>query len=104
MDPNATRALNAVVFVGGNLACIPAGLFPIAIGWAALTSSAPRWLAWASLVLGVIQFLAAAGFVRSGAFSPTGPVVMIGGLILFFVWVLAASVHLLRRPAGARPT
>jgi hypothetical protein len=97
-NADVERALNAVVFVGGNLACVPSGVFLLAIGWAARTSAAPRWLVWSSLVLSALQFLAGFGFARQGAFSPTGPVVLFGGLILFFVWTLAASVHLLRQP------
>ncbi|HUL72726.1 MAG TPA: hypothetical protein VLT86_06465 [Vicinamibacterales bacterium] len=99
-DANVVRTLNAVVFVGGNLACIPSALFLLAIGWAARGSSAPRWLSWASLILAPIQLAAAACVAQTGTFSPTGPVVMVGGLLLFFVWVLAASVLLLKRPAA----
>jgi len=62
--------------------------FLVAAGVASLWSRAlPSWLGWAALVIGVALFLAVAAPLGVFWYLP---------YLLFFIWVLAASVVLLR--------
>jgi len=95
---DTTKALNAVEYVGGNLSGIPFGIFLVIVGWTARkTPAAPKWLAWSALLVGVADFASAGAFAQRGAFAAAGPVALLGALL--YVWVLGASIHLLR----ARP-
>lgn len=95
---DTTKALNAVEYVGGNLSGVPFGLFLVLVGWAARkTPAVPRWLAWSALVVGVGDFVSAGAFAQSGAFAAAGPVALLGALL--YVWVLGASIYLLRPAA-----
>jgi len=74
----------------------------LTIGWIGLrTPAAPQWLTVPALALGGIQFLVAGGFAQSGLFAPSGPIVMLGGIVFVYAWVLAASIHMIARPSPA---
>jgi hypothetical protein len=85
----------------GTLLAVPLAIFLLGAGFGTRASGAlPRWLGWLAIVL-------AAGFVL-GAGSVTGDEVDGGvlGVVLFFayigllVWIVGASVSMLRRPVG----
>jgi hypothetical protein len=85
----------------GTLLAVPIAIFLLGAGFGARASGAfPRWLGWLAIVLAV-------GFVL-GAGSVTGDEVDGGflGVVLFFayigllVWIVGASVSMLRRPVG----
>jgi hypothetical protein len=65
-----------------------AGVFAIAVGWDARTTHAiPRWLGVAGVVVGIVELVAGIHFLP---------------LLLFPVWVAAASVALLRPKSTRR--
>ena len=67
------------------------GAFLLAVGALAVaTRVLPRWLGWSALLFGVLGLLSILGGLN-------GP----PAILLFFVWILAASIYLL---AGPRPT
>jgi hypothetical protein len=89
-QPQVAQALNIV----DNDNFFPAGLglavVLLATGLHALGSGLfPRWLAWASVVLGVLSLAGPLGFVA---------------FLLFPVWVLVVSILLYRRPVTALAT
>ena len=59
----------------------------------------PRWIGWSSFVVALAHLVATLSLARDGAFSPTGALGQAPGF-LYLVWMLAASVALLR--AGKR--
>lgn len=83
--PEVAQALNVVDNDNFLPALIGVTVTLLATGLHALVSrSLPRWLAWTSLVLGVVALAAPIGFVA---------------LVLFPLWVLMLAVVMLRRPA-----
>lgn len=70
------------------------GAFLVAAGVASLWSRVfPAWLGWAALVIGIAMFLAVAAPLGAFWYFP---------YLLFFVWVLATSIALLRiEPRGS---
>jgi hypothetical protein len=87
----------------GTLLAVPLAVFLLGAGFGSRASGAlPRWLSWLAIVLSV-------GFVV-GAGSVTGDEVDGGflGVVLFFayigllVWIVGASVSMVRRPVVLR--
>jgi hypothetical protein len=87
----------------GTLLAVPIAVFLLGAGFGARASGAlPRWLAWLAVVL--------AGAFVLGAGSVTGDEVDGGflGVVLFFaylglmVWIVAASVSMVRRPLALK--
>ena len=101
-DPGSVRTLlEAAGVLGGAPALVPEAFFLGAAGSAAaLTRIVPRWLApvgWVGSVLVLIASLTAyGGNEPTGLWSADGIVTLLG-VIPFYVWVLGASVGLLRR-------
>jgi hypothetical protein len=85
-------ALDSVGDVFGSLAAVAAGLL--------LMKSAvlPRWLAWFSILAGLMFFLQ--GFGLGGVIATFGLVFDLIAIVLFLIFVLASSVILLRRDDG----
>jgi len=61
----------------------------------------PRWIGWSSFVVALAHLVATLSLARDGAFSPTGAFGQAPGF-LYLVWMLAASVVLLRTGERAR--
>jgi hypothetical protein len=86
-----TQLYNAIDAIAGGATVL--SLFPLAVFCAATavlafrTRALPRWL-------GVGAVITAAALAVNGAFLTTGSV---PALLLFLLWTLLASVHLLRR-------
>jgi Domain of unknown function (DUF4386) len=89
-----TYGLDSVGDVFGSLFAFAAGLLVIGSG------VLPRWLGWASILVGILFFLQ--GFGLGGVISSFGLVLDLIGFVLFLMFVLVSSVILLRRE-NARP-
>lgn len=94
LDPQIAR----LVFDMGNLgfasAWVALGSFALAIGWVLVASRQwPSWLGWWAVAAGVC--LIAARAVWTNQF-------WLVGYFLFWIWVIALSVVLLRRPLDFR--
>lgn len=71
-----------LLLLGGGTA---AALVLVTAGWAATrTGALPTWLGWAGVIIGVLLFFLAAMFVP---------------MLLLVLWVLIASIAMLRNPA-----
>ena len=87
-----TFALDSVGDVFCSLAAIAAGLLVIRSG------VLPRWLAWVSVLAGILFFLQ--GFGLGGVIATFGLVLDLIAFVLFLIFVLVSSVILLtRKPA-----
>lgn len=94
LDPQLAR----LVFDMGNLgfanSWVPLGSMLLASGAVVLrTNALPRWLGWLALATAPLLLAARAVWTWPIAFVP---------YVLFWIWVVAASVVLLRRTAGAQ--
>ncbi|MBV9838015.1 MAG: DUF4386 family protein [Solirubrobacterales bacterium] len=84
-----TYALESVGDVFGSLCFLAAGLLVIKSG------ILPRWLAWVSILAGILLFLQ--GFGLGGVIASFGLVLDLIGFVLLLIFVLASSVILLKR-------
>src|ERR671936_1209280 len=84
-----TFSLDSVGDVFGSLFAVATGLLVMRSG------VLPRWLAWASILAGVLFFLQ--GFGLGGVIHLFGLVLDLIGFVLFLIFVLVSSVILLRR-------
>jgi hypothetical protein len=92
LDPEIARLL----FDQGNLnfaqIWVALGSMVLVVGIiASLSDHFPTWLSWASIILAVGLFLARAVWTQSIAFAP---------YVLFWVWMIALGVIMLRRNRG----
>lgn len=93
LDPQMARFL----FDEGNMTFaniwVSLGSMVLAVGLVALsTDRFPKWLGWGSVVLALGLFLARLVWTSSAAFAP---------YVLFWVWMIALGVILLRRNRAA---
>jgi hypothetical protein len=84
-----TFALDSVGDVFGSLFAVATGLLVMRSG------VLPRWLAWVSILVGVLFFLQ--GFGLGGVIHLFGLVLDLIGFVLFLIFVLVSSVIFLRR-------
>ena len=89
-----TFALDSVGDVFGSVFLIAAGLLVIQSG------VLPRWLAWISIVGGILLFLQ--GFGLGGIIGTYGLVLDLIGFVLFLLFVLFSSAILVRDRGSAR--
>ena len=110
-DPSVNRALTMgyILIYNSSIAFAITALFLAAAGWAAAaTGVLPRWTRWIAYA-GVLLCVAAVPSMYGGPLDPAGfynaagwgPVVAAN--LLPAVWVVLASVFLLRRPATTGP-
>jgi hypothetical protein len=65
------------------------------------TGFLPAWLAWLALVTALFNAFGLGNvFTDHGAFASDGVLGFLVGFLLFLVWVLAASIVLVRRLGG----
>jgi hypothetical protein len=75
-------------------------VFWVAAGLVALrTAMVPRWLAWTSILTGILLFLQ--GFGLGGVIASFGLLLDLIGFVLLLVFVLISSVVLFRRDQRA---
>ena len=84
-----TYGVDSVGDVIGSLLALAAGVLVIGSG------VLPRWLGWASILVGILFFLQ--GFGLGGVIASFGLVLDLIGFVLFLIFVLVSSVILLMR-------
>ncbi len=101
LSDDTARVLNDLVFISANLSDIATALALGALSWVTVRYGGfPRWLGWAGLALAALHLFAGAAFAHEGFFSPQGIGIYLAP-ILFYIWVVAASVVLWRNPEVA---
>ena len=102
VDPAAIQAVDGLFPVSLALSSFPQAV--VLGGTATLLLNrrfAPRWLGWAGLVLGGLVLVGTGTMVAGPSLFPITAL----GTLLFWFWVLALSIALLRRaPAASAPT
>jgi cation transport ATPase len=98
-DPATQRTLFDIYTLNITMASVPTAVATGAISTAIVKSGAfPRWLGWYGFAVAAAHLLGMGSLARDGFFAPS----VIGGYIaplMFYGWVLAFSVLLLRGPA-----
>lgn len=100
-DPALIQALFGLAVMVDAFHAFPLAVFLAATGAAMVRSGAVgRWLGWAA---GAIALLMAIGI--AGTLAATDPLIAVGivGFLCFVLWLLVASVMMLRRGGAARP-
>ena len=93
---DSARLLNDLTFISVNLSSIATALALGAFAAAILRGRAmPAWLGWSAAVIAVVHLVAGGAFARSGVFSPQGIGIYLAP-VLYYLWVAAASILLLR--------
>ena len=102
-DPATQRTLFDIYTLNITMASVPTAVAVIATSIAIMQSSAfPRWLAWYGFVVAAAHLVGMGALARDGFFAPS----VIGGYIaplMFYAWVLAFSVLLLRSSTPIAP-
>ena len=100
-DPDTQKTLFDIYTLNITMASVPTAVAAGAISIAIVQSGAfPKWLAWYGFAVAAAHLVGMGALARDGFFAPS----VIGGYIaplMFYAWVLAFSVLLLRRPAKA---
>ena len=100
-DPDTQKTLFDIYTLNITMASVPTAVALIATSLAILQSSTfPRWLAWYGFAVATAHLVGMGALAREGFFAPS----VIGGYIaplMFYAWVLAFSVLLLRPPKPA---
>jgi hypothetical protein len=95
LDPQLARLFFDMGNLGFANSWVPLGSMLLAAGAVVLrTHALPRWLGWLALGTAPLLLAARAVWTSQIAFAP---------YVLFWVWVVAVSVVLLRRGAGTYP-
>jgi hypothetical protein len=100
--PDTTAAVARALYDANGvlvaLGAFPAATLVCASSVIALRASVfPRWFAWAEFVISALLLVGAASFQQSGAFKPQGDAgVLQATIAAFMLWLLAASVVMLR--------
>lgn len=90
------RSLNDLTFVSVNVSGIVTALTMVPFGLAIrLGGRLPRWIGWFAFAVAALHLIAGASFAHSGLFSPQGIGVYVAPP-LYYAWIVAASVILLR--------
>lgn len=99
---DSARLLNDLTFVSVNASSIATALALGAFAVAILRGRAmPAWLGWAAGITAVVHLVAGAAFARSGFLSPQGIGIYVAP-VLYYAWVVVASVILLRGASSRR--
>ena len=95
-DAATQKTLFDIYTLNITMASVPTAVAVIATSIAVVQSNTlPRWLAWYGFVVAAVHLIGMGALARDGFFAPS----VIGGFIaplMFYAWVLAVSVLLLR--------
>jgi hypothetical protein len=95
-DQGMVYALYLMTFGVDSVGDVIGSLFAFAAGVLVIGSGVlPRWLGWASILVGILFFLQ--GFGLGGVIASFGLVLDLIGFVLFLILVLVSSVILLLR-------
>ena len=98
LSDDAARMLNDLTFVTVNLSDIATALALGAFSFVIVRDKPfAVWLGWFGLVTALLHLVAGGAFAHKGFFSPQGIGIYVTP-ILFYVWVVAASVLIWRSP------
>ena len=102
-DHGVSYSLYLMTYAFDSVADVFGSLFALATGLIVLKSGVlPRWLAWVSILVGIMFFLQAFGL--GGVIATFGLVLDIFGFLLLMIFVVASSVIFLRREPAASNT
>jgi hypothetical protein len=103
--PDITHALVDASTMVLAVSAPAAVVFFVANGLSILrTGFLPAWLAWLAIVTALFNAFGLGNvFTDHGAFASDGVLGFLIGFLLFLVWVLAASIVLVRKLGGAEP-
>jgi hypothetical protein len=98
-DPEITRALIDASLLVPAVGAPAAAVFFLGNGLSILRSGyLPSWLGWLGIVAAVFNAIGiSAVFTDHGAFAGDGVIGFFAGFLLFIIWVLAASIALVRK-------
>lgn len=103
LSDEMARSLNDLTFVSVNLSGIVTALTLAPFAAAILVGRRlPTWMGWFALAIAAVHLIAGGSFAHAGFFSPQGIGVYVAPP-LYYVWIIAASVILLRRGEVAVP-
>ena len=98
-DPGISYSLYLVTFALDSVGDVFASLFFVATGLLVFASRLlPRWLAWVSVLAGLLLFLQ--GFGLGGVIGTFGLVLDLLGFLLLLIFAVASSVTMLRHGDG----
>jgi hypothetical protein len=104
-DPDLTRALWDASLMVPAVGAPAAAVFFVANGLSILRSGVlPAWLGWLGLLTALFNALGiGAVYTDHGVFAADGVLGFFAGFLLFLLWILLASITLVRRLGGAEP-
>ncbi len=103
LSDEMAKSLNDLTFVSVNLSGIVTALTLAPFAMAILLGGRlPAWMGWFGLAVAAVHLIAGGSFAHAGFFSPQGIGVYVAPP-LYYAWIIAASVILLRRSEVAVP-
>jgi hypothetical protein len=102
-DPDAARTINILTWAFQVTISWPVAAFVLAVGVGAMrTGVFPQWLSWASIVGAAALALGGTAWARDGFWAPDGAYGFIT-IVVFLVWMLAASWFFMQRVTAEAP-
>ena len=102
-DPDAAKTINTIVWAFEVIISWPVAAFTLATAAGAMRAGIfPQWLSWASLAGGAVIALGGTTLAESGFWAPDGEYTFLT-IIVFLVWMLAASWAFMQRVTAEAP-
>lgn len=97
-DPGVAAALFQVAHAGFDLVNFPFAVFLGAASMAAIRSKAlPEWLGWAGILVGLATLVNGVAVFSLSDFWATDQPYELTARVLFFLWILVASITMVQR-------
>jgi hypothetical protein len=102
-DPDAAKTINTIVWAFEVIISWPVAAFTLATAAGAMRAGIfPQWLSWASLAGAAVIALGGTTLAESGFWAPDGEYTFLT-IIVFLVWMLAASWAFMQRVTAEAP-